>query len=147
MQNGVRRHHLTDKRDLHQEGGLIAGKLGKMAGYGAGCSEIRRNEHRRAKGAWHDIGHFGVRPAPASRPTGGGADRGARSVRGRRGGCDPDESVQNHGQSAYVSGIVGSPAPVRDEEGPHWTCGAQASPTVMRGSMRDQVATVVLPTA
>lgn len=29
----------------------------------------------------------------------------------------------------------------------HWTCGAQASPTVVRGSMRDHVAAVVLPTA
>lgn len=36
---------------------------------------------------------------------------------------------------------------LRYVSGAHWTCGAQASPTVVRGSIRDQVATVVLPRA
>ena len=42
-----------------------------------------------------------------------------------------------------VSKLVSSHLPTTS----HWTCGAQATPTVTRGSIRDQVAVVVFPTA
>lgn len=77
-----------------------------------------------------------------------------------RGHCDA-HALPEPGAGAVIrispfSTIVSLPrvSPLRITQTPrytkaqaHWTCGAQASPTVVRGSIRDQVATVVLPTA